>query len=129
MITSYSKKLRKAQENYIKQRFSKKLQEIPFEQWPIKDDPKRIKVFCSQSFLVQIFRDEKGVRISVNRSVIGTRSWQENITWDELQDIKNSVGYADYWAVECYPPTDNVVNVTNMRHLWILPEPPQYGWK
>ena len=43
----------------------------------------------------------------------------DGITWDELQSIKNQIGYQDFLAFEMYPPEKDVVNVENMRHLWI----------
>lgn len=48
---------------------------------------------------------------------------------DALQQIKNETMGTDVWAVECYPPQHLVQNVANMRHLWILEEPPAFGWK
>lgn len=45
----------------------------------------------------------------------------DGITWDDLQWIKRAAGYGDREAVEVYPLDDDVVNVANMRHLWILP--------
>lgn len=43
---------------------------------------------------------------------------QDGISWDALQQIKNDVLGEDVLAVEIYPPQDDVVNRTNMRHLW-----------
>jgi hypothetical protein len=28
-----------------------------------------------------------------------------------------------------YPPVDEIVNVANMRHLWLLDEAPPYAWR
>ncbi len=55
--------------------------------------------------------------------------WAANITWEELQAIKNRIGYADKTAVEIFPAEKDTVNVANMRHLWILPESLTFGWK
>jgi hypothetical protein len=30
--------------------------------------------------------------------------------------------------VEVYPPDEAVVNVANIRHLWLLAEAPAYAW-
>lgn len=30
---------------------------------------------------------------------------------------------------QIYPDDDNIVNVANMRHLWLLPEPPAFMWR
>ena len=32
-------------------------------------------------------------------------------------------------AVEVFPADDQVVNVANMRHLWVLPEPLPFAWE
>lgn len=129
MSVTYSRAIRKAQEKYINNTFSDTLTEIPFKKWPDKENKKRLKVFVSRKFLVQIFQENDGlIRLSVNRALISGKSWQDNISWDELQSIKSDVGYGDRWAVECYPAEDKVVNVANMRHLWLLPEPPKFGW-
>lgn len=70
-------------------------------------------------------------RVSVNRTLIEeeTGRWVDGITWDELQEIKAQIGRQDAWAVEIHPPTDEVVDVANMRHLWLLDEAPAYGWR
>jgi len=43
------------------------------------------------------------------------------LTWDEVQDAKNKTIGADAMAIEIYPPADELVDVANMRHLWMLP--------
>ena len=50
------------------------------------------------------------------------------ITWDELQRLKAEAGFADRWAVEVFPPDAQVVNIANIRHLFLLPGPPDYAW-
>lgn len=44
------------------------------------------------------------------------------IGWDVLQRIKQDVLGSDVLAVEFYPPSTDVVNELNMRHLWVVPE-------
>lgn len=113
----------------VKQR-TEKLEQIPRDNWPEDPDPKRLEVWISSDFLVQIFDDQKGVgcRISVNRTTIDNQGrWRDGITWDELQRIKANVGFGDKWAVEVFPPDSSVVNVANMRHLWIVPKP-LFAW-
>jgi hypothetical protein len=41
--------------------------------------------------------------------------------WDVLQRIKNDMLGPEVQAVEVYPPVDELVNETNMRHLWEIP--------
>lgn len=94
-----------------------------------------IKVFKNRDFLVQIYDDPSGyTRISVNRTkTIGFKDgklplWKDGITWDQLQAIKNAIGYENEWLVECYPPENDLVNVANFRHLFLLKEKPLFGW-
>lgn len=54
---------------------------------------------------------------------------QDGISWDELQEIKSEMGRGDRFAVEIFPATNDLVNVANLRHLWILPEPPPFAWR
>lgn len=71
-----------------------------------------VKVFRSRSLLVQVYDDGE---------------WPE-LNWEDLQQAKQECGFGSSWAVELYPPDIDVVNVANMRHLWLVPEP-KFGWK
>ncbi|MGK3116687.1 DUF7694 domain-containing protein [Candidatus Pantoea formicae] len=105
---------------------------IPESRWPaMQHDPKRSNVWLSSYFLVQEFREEDGViRLTINTTITGKSGrWKDGVTWDALQDIKNAVGYSDRDALEVYPRQRDVVNVANMRHLWILPEPLAFAWR
>lgn len=44
------------------------------------------------------------------------------ITWDQLQAVKNEVWGRDARAIEVYPAAEDVVNAGNFRHLWRLGE-------
>jgi hypothetical protein len=46
---------------------------------------------------------------------------REGISWDVLQIIKNELLGPDALAIEFYPPVHDVVDETNMRHLWEVP--------
>lgn len=87
----------------------------------------------NRHFLVQIFDDPNGyTRLSVNRtSLLAGRdaSWVDGITWDELMAAKAAVGYGDAWCAEAYPPDADVVNVANLRHLFVLPTAPAWAWE
>jgi hypothetical protein len=54
---------------------------------------------------------------------------RDGIGWDDLQRLKGEAGYGEYCAVEIYPPDADVVNVANMRHLFILKSPPAMMWR
>lgn len=108
------------------------LTKVPPERWAhIKPDPKRIECWWSKKYLVQVFQEPDGViRISCNRTVITVDGqWDDGLTWDELQTIKRDVGRGHCYAIEIYPETHEVVNVANMRHLWLLPAPLSCGWR
>jgi hypothetical protein len=99
---------------------------VPREQWPppLPGSRQRLPfaVWRSRFFLVQAYDVPAGgasCRLSIRRVNAGDR-----ITWDELQQIKRDVGYGDACAVEMFPPDRDVVNVANMRHLWIVTQPP-----
>lgn len=97
-----------------------------------------VRVWRSRHFLVQLYEeavpDREGttkamLRLSVNRSrVRRDGSWEDGITWDELQRLKDEAGLGDMWAVEVYPAEGHVVQDANMRHLWLLPERPLFAW-
>ena len=86
----------------------------------------------SSRFCVVLWLEPNGAeRLSVNRTDIDVKSgrWVEGITWDELQQCKSEAGYGEQCAVEIYPPDDQVTNVANMRHLWLLDTPPSFMWR
>lgn len=109
----------------------KKLEKVSREN--CKNPPDRlIEVWKSKDFLIQIAQEKYNKRITINKTkftlVNGKAIWAQGITWDEIQEIKSQVGFGNYWAVECYPPNEQVVNVANMRHIWILEHEPEFGW-
>lgn len=103
---------------------------IDRSQWPT-DDGKRFAVWRNNRFLVQAFDDGVGaLRLSICRSELDDKgNWRDGLTWDELQQIKNAVGFSDFDAVEVYPAQSDVVNVANMRHLWIMTEQLKFAWR
>jgi hypothetical protein len=108
--------------------------EIPRDQWPkYETDKVLLKVWRSRSYLIQVFDEDAPAlaRLSVSRTSVEEKTgrWKEDITWDDLQWIKSVVGYHDHDAVEIYPPTTDVVNVANMRHLWVLRDPLAFAWR
>lgn len=102
---------------------------IPKWKWPENNDRKRIEVWLSEKYLVQVFDDGHSTRMTVNRVTVTSGKWDENITWDELQEIKGQIGRGNKYAIEVYPRDCDVVNVANMRHLWILKKMLPIGWK
>lgn len=103
---------------------------VPPSEWPPVTPPGLVEVWRSRDYLVQLVREPAGLRLSVNSTRVRPDGrWDDGLTWDELQAIKRQIGLGDCYAVEVYPPDRDVVNVANMRHLWILPEPLPIGWR
>lgn len=90
-----------------------------------------VAVWRSNRFLVQLYRPKAGgQRISINRTMVDvtTGRWVDGITWQEIQDIKRGIGFGDRDAIEIYPADQDVVNVANMRHIWLV-EPVAFAWR
>lgn len=89
-----------------------------------------VAVWRSRGFLVQKYLAPAPAiaRLSVLRTTLAGERWQDGITWDELQQIKNELGYFAHTAVEVFPPMRDVVNVANIRHLWVLDGPLPFAW-
>jgi hypothetical protein len=105
------------------------LEPVPRERWP-RLDRGLVEVWCSRKYLVQVFEEAGGIfRASINRTTLRADGrWEENLTWDEMQEIKRQIGRADAYAIEVLPRDCDIVNVANMRHMWILPTPLPIGW-
>lgn len=110
------------------------LQPVPLDQWPstpLGMTKVPYAIWRSRGFLVQAFAEADGVtRLSVARSSVDleTGRWKDGITWEELQEIKRQVGLGAYMAIEIFPADRDIVNVANMRHLWVLQDPLSIGW-
>lgn len=109
----------------------KRLQIVPQEQWPLRVPQGVLRVWRSRDFLVQEYAVPDGAvaRLSVCRTSLSGGRWQDGIAWEELQEIKQQTGYGDSYAVEIFPGDADVVNVANMRHLWVLAAPPAFAWR
>ncbi|MFZ3484239.1 DUF7694 domain-containing protein [Sphingomonas sp. 3-13AW] len=115
------------------QRWPAELVAVPVADWPLEPIcASRVRVLRSRNFLVQVFVEVGSiVRLSVNRTDWDERQqrFREDISWEDLQRLKREAGYADEWAVEVLPADGEIVNVANMRHIWLLPEAPAFGWR
>lgn len=112
--------------------FPAQLVEMPRETWPPRLPPGIERVWRSRDFLVQQYAERAGaIRLSICRTDFNPVAgrWVDGITWDELQRLKREAGYGNRWAVEIYPDDAQVVNVGNLRHLWLIPEPPAFAWR
>jgi hypothetical protein len=114
----------------------RELRQVPLEEWPMEHriGPKPIqRVWRSRDFLVQEYAEAAPVlvRLSVLRTTLDPKlgRWVDGITWDELQSIKAECGYGQHDALELYPPDSDVVNVANLRHLWVMRDPVGFAWR
>jgi len=110
------------------------LVEVPPTMWPVEllqEQVPRRRVWRSRFFLVQEYAEPGApIRLSINRvRLLPNGRWADGITWDELQRVKAEVGFGEHWAVEIYPAARDLVDVANIRHLWLLTEPPSFGWR
>ena len=97
-------------------------------------ESKPINVWLSNDYLAVLYEQRiNGMRrLTVNRTRRdrskrpgqGT-DWRDGITWDKLQRVKNECLGEDTWCVEVYPAESDLVNVNNMRHLWVRDGPPE----
>lgn len=116
--------------------YGRKMQEVPPDEWPFMPawETVPIKVWRSKDYLAVLYvqRADGMRRLTVNSVRRGPSrkrregtDWRDGITWDELQRVKNECLGPDVWCVEVYPAQNDVVDVSNMRHLWPLDEPPK----
>jgi hypothetical protein len=68
-----------------------------------------------EKFTVIAFKDEGVIRLDFHR-----KDWKDGITWDEIQDIKDSCGFEDFDAIEFYPAKKDILNNANFRHIYIF---------
>lgn len=113
----------KARQLYLREQNAKwpdALAYVTKNDWPVFHGTRPDAVMRSKTFLAQIYIGEEWVRLSFSRNAIGRDGhWIDGITWDELQRLKREAGYGAFDAVEAYPRDRDVVNVANMRHLWV----------
>lgn len=103
---------------------------VPEVEWPNHNQKNLKQVYLNNEFLVQEFHEDNNViRLSVCSVKRKGSKWVDGITWDQLNEIKSKVGFSNMFALECYPEQKNIVNVANMRHLWILPERLPFAWQ
>ena len=112
----------------------RELRLVPREEWPLEHQRGPIlRVWRSRAFLVQEYAEPAPVlvRLSVLRTTLDPKAgrWVDGITWDELQSIKAECGYGRHDALELYPPDSDVVNVANLRHLWVMRELQTFAWR
>ncbi len=106
---------------------------VPHDEWPpeFAASPRApLAVWRSRDFLVQRFSAPAPAlcHLSILRTSLQGGRWTDGITWDDLQRLKAEAGFGAAWAVELFPADAEVVNVANIRHLWLLPAAPAFAW-
>ncbi len=106
------------------------LKEIPRSEWPNPSGP-QLRVLRSREYLVQEFGGDGPVlvRLSINITSMDGARWADGIPWEDLQRLKAEAGYALHDAVEVFPSVMDVVNVANMRHLWVMRDKLPFAWR
>lgn len=107
---------------------------VPREEWPNAMLAMRAApdaVWRSRTILVQRYPKSNGaIRLSISRTEMEEGGgWAQDLSWERLQEIKEELGYGPMCAVEIFPPEADVVNVANMRHLWIVDHAPDFMWR
>lgn len=111
-------------------RSPRELKSVLRKDWPlaaalVSNPPSR--VWRAHDFLVMLYLHEERPRLSIMRTVLYGNKFADNISWDEIQRLKREAGFGDQCAVEIFPPDSAVVNVANMRHIWLV-DPPSFMW-
>lgn len=125
-LANLSRAERRHAERYMQRENAKwpnTLKEWPRSEWPTENQH-ILRLWRSRGFLVQEHAAPAPaiVRLSILRAALESGGgWQQDISWEELQRLKREAGYGDQEAVEVFPPDADIVNVANIRHLWILP--------
>lgn len=113
------------------------LTEIPRSRWPshyLTDAKAPVKAYESRKYLAQLYdagahEGRTTMRLSVCRVTLGDDGrWEDGLGWEELMQVEREIGFGDLYAVEVYPQDSEIVNVANMRHLWLLSTPLTIGW-
>jgi hypothetical protein len=108
----------------------KPFREVDRKDWFLagnKNRPDRLAAWHSEDFTVQVFAVAGAfVRLAINRNqqIFSPFLFEDGISRDTLRQIIRAVGYGDWHGIEIYPPQQHVLNIINVRHLWLLPKSP-----
>lgn len=133
LVNAEAKRRRKLM-NASNKQYGPILVELKKEDWPkdldsIPGSP-LVEMWRSNRYAVRVYDENNCKRISVNRTTFNNDgSYKANISWDELQNIKTHIGFGDKDAIEIYPNDKDVVNNSNVRHIWIMPSPLGCVWR
>lgn len=106
-------------------KFSNRLEKIPSDDLPDHTDDTMLDAYRSAEYLVQVFDVSDLmpglIQISVQRMMINRNGeFADGIPFDDLQIIKNEVGFSNYDAVEILPRHIDYYTKPNVRYIWVL---------
>jgi hypothetical protein len=64
-----------------------------------------------KNYIIELYNDNHIIIRKTDKSPV-------NVSWYEMQFIKNIVIGPDEYAIEIYPSEDDLVDNANIRHLW-----------
>ncbi len=94
-----------------------------------------VMIWRSRTYMVQLYQEGTAefpimLRLSICRTKLRPDGrWEDGLTWDEMNAIKEELGYGGWYGVEVFPPTADIQNLNNYRHLWLLPTALPIGFK
>lgn len=98
-------------------------EKVDLESLPGGHPPEVMGVWRSSLYLVRHYSYKGMERLSIDYAISDLNDRVDTISWDVLQAAKNSVGFADRWAIELYPPQEDEDTTINCRHLWLTTDP------
>ena len=135
-VQAMPREQRRAAAKYLaleSKRYPAHLIPMPREEWPSGTPSHLIEAWRSREYLVQVFEERTPavrVRLSINRTrITKDGGWSQDIPWEDMQRLKREAGFGMFDAVEVYPSDLDVVNVANMRHLWVMREQLAFTWR
>lgn len=113
------------------------LAQVPRDQWPVMHTAEEvIEVWRSREFLVTVWRPtgiSGCVRLSINITDIAeggdATTLKDGLSWEDLMSLKRQCGRGHLDAVEVFPADEAIVNIANMRHLFVFDEKLPYVWR
>lgn len=112
-------------------RYTETFVELPREEFENYSFPPE-RTWRNKNYLASLYKDyaNGNLRLSVQRATIkDDGSYEDGISWDKIQEIKRLVGFGDWWGLEVFPADDQLVNVSNIRHVWLFKERPPFAWE
>jgi hypothetical protein len=133
-IQKLPREQRRAAAKYLleqSKRYPAHLIPVPRDEWEPSQNV--IEFWRSRDYAVQVYKESNPgimVRLSINRTrILPSGDWQADIPWEDMQRLKAEAGYGQFDAVEVFPADCDVVNVANMRHLWVIRGSISFAWR